>query len=133
MLIDWPTSFGAWLDRVEVAARARNEHARLIRRWVLTALAQLQDLPASPVAEEETASLKWVRQSRRYPLWRTSHPFHPEVAVRVICWFPPEQNVVVVVLLAADKARMGDVFYTSVGARADVLIEEWKRQSREKP
>ena len=34
-------------------------------------------------------------------------------------------GIVVVALFAADKARMGDVFYNSVGPRADVAIERW--------
>lgn len=87
-------------------------------------MAQLQELPEAPTREGETASLRWVRQARHYSIWRTSHPFHPDVAVRLICWFPPEEDVVVVALLAADKAQMGDVFYNRVGARADALIEQ---------
>jgi hypothetical protein len=86
----------------------------------------------TPEQGDETASLKWVRQSRRYSVWRTAHPFVPGVAVRVICYFPPEQrDVAVVDLFAADKAQMGDVFYNSVGARADVLIDQWYRQAKE--
>ena len=76
--------------------------------------------------------MKWVRQSRRYPVWRTAHPFVPGVAVRVIRYFPPEKrDTVVVVLFAADKAQMGDVFYNSVGPRADALIDQWYRQAKE--
>jgi hypothetical protein len=71
--------------------------------------------------------LKRVRQSRRYPVWRVSHPYHPDVAIRVICWFPDDQHVVVA-LFAGDKARMGDVFYDSVGPRADIAIDQWKKE-----
>ncbi len=35
----------------------------------------------------------------------------------------------VVALFAADKARLGDVFYDSVAARADPLIDQWKRET----
>ena len=45
----------------------------------------------------------------------------------LICWFPNDQQVVVA-LFAGDKARMGDVFYDSVGSRADAAIEQWKRE-----
>ncbi len=132
MIIDWPSDFGNWLDRVDAEAKAGDEHARTVRRWVLAALAELQELTETPDRDDETASLKWVRQSRRYPLWRTAHPFVPGVAVRVICYFPPEQRgVLVVALFAADKAQMGDVFYNSVGARADALIDQWYRQMKE--
>ena len=132
VLIDWPSDFGDWLDRLDAKAKAGDAHARDVRRWVLAALQLLQSLTHTPHRDEETASLKWVRQSRRYPIWRTSHPFVEGVAVRLICYFPPEQaDKIVVALLAADKAQMGDVFYQSVGTRADVLIDRWHRQQKE--
>ena len=37
----------------------------------------------------------------------------------------------VVALFAAYKARMGDVFYDGVGARADVAIARWLRETAE--
>jgi hypothetical protein len=70
-----------------------------------------------------------VRQSRRYPLWRVSHGYDPAAAVRLICWFPPGTGTVVVALFAADKGRLGDVFYNGVDARADPLIDQWKRET----
>ena len=33
----------------------------------------------------------------------------------------------VVALLATDKAKLGDVFYDGVAARADPMIDQWKR------
>lgn len=74
--------------------------------------------------------LKRVRQSGRYRVWRTSHSYHEGVAVRVICWFPPASDVMVVALFAGDKARTGDVFYNSVGPRADVAIERWIKETK---
>lgn len=63
------------------------------------------------------------------------HAYHPQVAVRLICWFPPKSNTVVVALFAADKAHLGDVFYDGVATRADPLIDQWKREtaSEERP
>ncbi len=69
-----------------------------------------------------------MRQSKRYPLWRVSHPYRDDVAVRLICWFPPDSDTVMVTLFAGDKARIGDVFCNSVGTRADALIDQWKRE-----
>lgn len=69
-----------------------------------------------------------MRQSKRYPVWRVSHPYREAVAVRLICWFPPGSDTVVVALFAGDKARIGDVFYNSVGTRADALIDQWQRE-----
>jgi hypothetical protein len=52
--------------------------------------------------------------------------------VRIICWFDEDSDSVVVVLFAADKAPMGDVFYNSVGARADQEIDKWKNERQGK-
>jgi hypothetical protein len=133
--IDWPTEFGRWLDRLETDARSGDQRAHTILVFVTRALDQLRNLTEPPTPETETATLRQVRQSRRYPLWRVSHAYHPQVAVRLICWFPPETGTVVVALFAADKAKLGDVFYDSVAARADPLIDQWKRETsyEEKP
>jgi len=133
--IDWPVDFGRWLDRVEDEARSGDERSRTILTFAARALDQLRNLADAPDEAVETATLRWVRQSRRYRLWRVSHAFHPEVAVRLICWFPPGAGTVVVALFAADKARLGDVFYDGVAARADPMIDQWKRETgyEEKP
>ena len=41
----------------------------------------------------------------------------------------------VVALYATDKAKLGDVFYDGVAARADPMIDQWKRETEygEKP
>lgn len=134
MDIDWPADFGRWLDRLEDDARSGNERSRLILAFTARALDQLRNLPGAPREEDQTATLRLVRQSRRYQLWRVSHAFHPEVAVRLICWFP-DTRTVVVALFAADKAKLGDVFYDGVAARADPMIDQWKRETacEEKP
>jgi hypothetical protein len=133
--IDWPAEFGRWLDHLEDDARSGKERARLILAFTARALDQLRNLPSPPSADDETATLRSVRQSRHYQLWRVSHAFDPEVAVRLICWFPPETGTVVVALFSADKAKLGDVFYDGVAARADPMIDQWKRETgyEEKP
>jgi hypothetical protein len=80
---------------------------------VLAELAVLQDLDGEPV--EETATLKQVRQSGRYRVWRVAHPYHAEVAVRLIVWFPPgDPGTVVVALFAGDKVTVWVLFSTTV-------------------
>lgn len=76
--------------------------------------------------------MKRVRQSKTYRVWRLLHPFDKEMAVRIICWFDAESDTAVVVLFAADKAPMGDVFYDSVGSRADQEIDKWKTENEGK-
>jgi hypothetical protein len=127
--VDWPTEFGAWLDRIEAAARAGDQRSRAILVFTARALDQLRNLREPPSRDTELATLRWVRQARRYELWRVSHAYHPQVAVRLICWFPPGAGTVVIALFAADKARLGDVFYDGVAARADPLIDQWKRET----
>jgi hypothetical protein len=129
MDIDWPTEFGRWLDSLEAEARSGNERARAILKYAARALDQLRNLAEPPTEETETATLQRVRQSRRHELWRVSHAYDPEVAVRLICWFPPKADTVVVALFAADKAKLGDVFYDGVAARADPMIDQWKRET----
>lgn len=125
MLIDWSSEFDALLTRLEESTNPEDQR----RLDLLYAeLEVLSDLECPPT--EETATLKKVRQSRRYPVWRVAHPFVAGFAVRLIVWFPSDDRVVVA-LFAADKANMGDVFYDSVGTRSDAVIEAWKFQTQE--
>jgi hypothetical protein len=122
--------FDTWLDRLIDDAAGGDELAQLKLGLVASELAVLRALDGPPASDDETADLKRVRQSRRYKVWRVSHPYQPGVAVRLICWFPPDAKIVVVALFAGDKARIGDIWYNSVGGRADAIIEQWKREVR---
>jgi hypothetical protein len=130
VIIDWPESFGRFWDRLEAGAEKGDAKARAELDFLLAELAVLADLKGEP--EEESATLKRVRQFRRFPVWRVAHRFHPDVAMRLIAWFPPDdEDRVVVALFAGNKAQMGDVFYDSVGVRADGVIEQWIRQQQQ--
>ena len=100
-----------------------------VYRLLALMLRRLRELDGEPV--EDTAMIKRVRQSRVHTVWRVSHPFREGIALRLICWFPPEEGRVVVALFAGDKAAMGDVFYDSVGTRADQIIERWLNDTEE--
>jgi len=106
MLLDWSREFDAQYDRME----SDDSPSGVTRfRLLLFMLKRLQDQTAAPT--DDTAMIKQVRQSRKYIVWRVSHPFVAGIALRVICWYPPEQpDHVVVALFAGDKASMGDVF-----------------------
>lgn len=129
MDVDAPEEFFDWLDRTEAKARSGDERSRRLLARATDALNQLRGLSGPPTSD--TPDLKRVRQSKEYQVWRTAHPFDPDIAFRLICWFPPDTNTVVVALFGADKARMGDVFYNSVGMRADTAIRQWLRQTQE--
>ncbi|KQR50493.1 hypothetical protein ASF88_19930 [Leifsonia sp. Leaf336] len=126
MNIDWSRDFDRQLDRLEAD---KSERGQQVYRLLVLMLRRLRELDAAPV--EETAMLKRVRQSRQYPVWRVSHPYREGIALRLICWFPPDQDRVVVALFAGEKASMGDVFYDSVGTRADQIIERWLEDTEE--
>ena len=118
MIVDWPEEFGRRLDHLE------EQGGRLLE--VTVALLQaLTDLPHKPI--EESATFKRVRAARRHELWRVAHPFDPEVAVRIICWFPTDETVVIA-LVGFDKKSVGDVFYASAVARGEALVDSWLRQ-----
>jgi hypothetical protein len=125
VLIDWSGEFDAWLDRLIARADRGDPAAQTQLDLVYAELEYLQDLKESP--SEDTATLKRVRQSRNNLVWRVAHPYRPGVAVRLIVWFPPDRpDQVVVALFAGDKANMGDVFYDSVGARADAGVAHYR-------
>ncbi|MBB2890199.1 hypothetical protein [Flexivirga oryzae] len=131
MIIDAPAEFWDWVERLEREASGGNDKAVEKLDLVQALLEELEELEEAPSKGNETATLKWVRQSKRYLVWRVSHPYRVGVAIRLICWFPPtDANTVVVALFAGDKARIGDVFYNGVGDRSDPLIDQWKREVR---
>jgi hypothetical protein len=52
----------------------------------------------------------------------------------ILAWWT-STGTVVVALYAADKAKLGGVFYDGAAARADPMIDQWKRETayEEKP
>jgi hypothetical protein len=118
VIVDWTDEFDRWLTHAE------EQGGRLLA--VATALLkELNDLPAKPA--EESATFKRVRQARRHEIWRVAHPFDPEVAVRIICWFPSDEEVVIA-LVGFDKKAIGDVFYASAAAWGEALVDALLRQ-----
>jgi len=126
VLIDWTRAFDQQFDRMEADQTPDGQ-----RRFdLLVALLDvLSELDAPP--DDESASLRRVRQSRNHTVWRVAHPYVPGIAVRLVCWFPPGEDTVVVTLFAGDKAGMGDVFYDNVGVRSDQTIDQWLRERKE--
>jgi len=119
--------FKAWVESLVADAKTGDEFAVTMAKYVYDELNYLRGLESEP--DEDTATLKWVRQSKKHKVWRLSHPYDERMAVRVIVWFDDDSDTVVVALFANNKARMGDVFYNSVGTRADQVIEQWKREN----
>ena len=118
MIVDWTDEFDRWLTHAE-------EQGGRLLATAIALLQALNELPAKP--EEESATFKQVRQARRHELWRVAHPFDPAVAVRIICWFPTNDQVVLA-LVGFDKKSIGDVFYASAAARGEALVDAWLRQ-----
>ena len=129
MRIEWSDEFDHWFAKLEEEGRRRG-HRRAEGLQLHCRSLRLAPAPAcgAPGLDDGTAQLKPVRQSRRYQVWRTAHPFDPDVAVRLIVWFPPGSDSAVVTLFAGDKKTIGDIWYASVGTRADAAIERWFRE-----
>ena len=68
MDIDRPTDFGRWLDRLEEQARSGDQRSRTVLMFTARALDQLRRLAGPPGDGDEMATLRKVRQSRRYQL-----------------------------------------------------------------
>jgi hypothetical protein len=83
--VDAPEEFFDWLDRVEAKADADAGDAASVRvlARVTDALVQLRDFDGPPV--KDRPDLKRVRQSKKFPVWRTAHPFDAQIALRLIC------------------------------------------------
>ncbi len=60
-------------------------------------------------------------------MWRVAHPYDPAVAVRIICWFPGDTEVVIA-LVGFDKKTIGDVSCASAAARGEAMVDAWLRQ-----
>lgn len=123
--IEWSDEFDHWFARLEAKVDAGDAVAVKTYNYIAAAFDLLRRLAGAPDLDNGTAQLKPVRQSRRYQVWRTAHPFDPDVAVRLIVWFPPGRDSAVVTLFAGDKKSIGDVWYSSVGTRADAAIGRW--------
>jgi hypothetical protein len=127
VLIEWSAEFDRWLDRLVERSDSGEATAALQLDLVTAELQVLQALEGRP--DQESATLKRVRQSGEHLVWRVAHPYVDGAAVRLIVWFPPQRpDNVVVALFAGDKAGMGDVFYNSVGPRADAAIDSYLRR-----
>ena len=116
MLLDWPEDFDRWLTAVEQAGGP-------VEEITLALLAELARLDGEPVAE--TATFKRVRQAKRHRLWRIAHPYEPDIAIRILFWF--EDDRLIVALVGFNKARLGDVWYSSSAVRAEALVDQWRR------
>jgi hypothetical protein len=118
MLIDWTDDFDRWLDDLE-------EKGGVALEWALALLAELRDLEEEP--DQETATLKRIRQAKRYRLWRLAHPYEPDVAVRIIVWFASHDQAVVA-LKGFNKAALGDVWYDSATVQSEAMVDQWIRE-----
>ena len=125
VITDWTEEFQNWLNALDAKADAGDPVAQRRVQFVDAGILVLSELPDPPI--EDTAVLMRVRQRGRYPIWRVSHPFDDQVAVRLIVWFPEDLAVGVVVAFGGDKKKMGDAFYGSAASRADAAIEQWIR------
>ena len=126
MIVDWTVEFDRWWENIESKSDPLSKRIATI---VFAQMKFLTDLESKP--EENMATLRTVVQSKKYRLWRVSHPYEKDIAVRLVVWFPPDDVAVVVVALGNNKAPMGDIFYDGVANRADAAIDKWLKDTEE--
>jgi hypothetical protein len=90
--IEWSDEFDHWFAKLEQKVDAGDILAEKAYNYIAAAFDLLRRLSEAPEFDDGTAQLKPVRQSRRYQVWRTAHAFDPDVAVRLIVWFPPDSD-----------------------------------------
>lgn len=123
--------FWSWFEALGREAADGDEWSRERHDLTLAVLVDLAELPAAPAQDAETATLSRVRQSERHQVWRASVAAGPQSVVRLLCTFPGD-GTVVVVSLAGDTTRIGDVFYKNVAARTDEVVDDWGRAPQQR-
>ena len=123
--MDWTPEFDRWWENIESNS---DPLSRRIATVVIAQMKFLTDLESRP--KENMATLRKVSQSKKYQLWRVSHPYEKNIAVRLIVWFLPDTDAVVVVAQGANRAPIGDIYYDGIGNRADATINKWLQETR---
>ena len=124
VLHDRDASFTAAFDAVFRAAGVRVIRSAvqaprmnsIMERWIGSCRRELLE-----------RTLIWNQRHLMTVLWRVARPFDPDVAVRIICWLPADDEVVIA-LIGSDKKAIGDVFYASAAVRGEALVDAWLRQ-----
>lgn len=128
MEVEWGSEFERALERAEKEAGRGDPVAKVRYKYLLALLGELEDLPGRPNFESRT--FKRVRQARRYELWRVAHSYHASVAVRIIVWFPSDEEAVLV-LFTFDKAKLGDIWYDRATRESEAILDQWRRENPE--
>jgi hypothetical protein len=129
MQVEWGREFERTRRRVREDASCGDPVARIRYEYLVALLGELENLHHRPSSESPT--FKLVRQARRYELWRVAHAYHPNVAVRIIVWFPSDEKAVLA-LFAFDKAKLGDIWYDRATRESEANLDQWHRENSER-
>jgi hypothetical protein len=121
--IGWQTDFGRWLDRLEEQARSGDQRSRTFLTFTARALDQLRSLADPPGDDDETATCGRFGSHAGISCGAPGGGRPPDLLVPARVWHRRGRSV------RGEKAKLGDVFYDSVAARADPLIDQWKRET----
>ena len=102
MQVYWSEEFDRQLTQFEELA-SRSTRDQTLLDLLAAMLPKLRAVPKAPISD--TAMLKRVRQSGRHLVWRQSHPFASGIALRLICWFPEDSDIVVELCSPETKRR----------------------------
>jgi hypothetical protein len=86
---------------------------------------QLLELSGPP--DEESATLRRVVQAKRHELWRVSHPYRRNLALRIVCFFP-DVDTVVLALMGFNKHPVGDTWYGRAATEGQAMVDQYMRQ-----
>jgi hypothetical protein len=95
-------------------------------------LTRLSERPIEP-----TAHLTPVVQATRHNIWRIRHPHQDGYAVRLLLWFPDDNDGEIVIVFAGNKHPNHDHWYDrairETEAAVDQLIRQRPTSQKEQP
>lgn len=127
VIVEGPAEFWDWFAALATRADAGDAHARERHDLALALLTDLDEMRFHPDRDLETATFMRIREATRHPIWRISAHAPTGAWVRLRCAFPVGTRAAVIVSTSGDLHRIGDLFYRSVAAQTDALVEHWLR------
>ena len=115
-------AFVRWFQRAEDP-----ELARLVNQ-LRRALTWLPERPTEP-----TAQLTPVVQASRHNIWRIKHLHQDGYAVRLLLWFPDDNDYEIVIVFAGNKHPNHDLWYDRAIREAEAAVDQLIRQRPTSP
>ena len=115
-------AFVRWHQRIEDP-----ELARLVNQ-LRRGLTRLTERPTEP-----TAHLTPLVQATRHNIWRIKHPHQDDYAVRLLLWFPDDNDDEIVIVFAGNKHPNHDLWYDRATRETEAAVDQLIRQRPARP